>query len=99
MKEVETEASCLPLTLLVPQSSHQEALLHRDSPVTVARCLCLAACFLSPEPDMDRWSLPLSFLVLLLLCAQSGSCSKSNLIRLDEESWSQLLTGEWMVEL
>lgn len=38
-------------------------------------------------------------LVLLLSCLQGFWCKKSALVRLDEDSWSQLLTGEWMVEL
>jgi hypothetical protein len=36
---------------------------------------------------------------LILVSCQVVLCKKANVIKLDEESWTQLLTGEWMVEL
>ena len=44
---------------------------------------------------------PLVPMVALLVCLTVAPVTsrKPQLIRLDEESWRQLLTGEWMVEL
>lgn len=48
---------------------------------------------------MDRRLTLLLLLILSVLCHNVVECKKTNLIKLDEDTWSQILTGEWMVEL